>query len=107
MKITILKVKLDQEAQDFIYNQLLAKFNVVPSDETYEGGKVNFPLNEDIEVHGDLYLSSGWVDSKKPGHGPTFTRFAQLKDFYLTIDGDQIEVEDFNIDDRIQNYLSI
>lgn len=107
MKPKILKVELSEEDQNEIFQILTDKFDLNNSDIWRKGQEINFPITEDIECWSKIDLYAEFTEPDE--HNQTSKISQSVGRFYfdLFIDGESIEVKDWNIDDRIREFYHI
>lgn len=97
----ILKIRLSKEEQDQIFNELIKGFND-------EDKRQKIELIDEIwttEAELELYTEMTEFDENHQ----TSIKYRSVVKFFLTFynDGDEVEVEDWDIDDRIKKYYEV
>ncbi len=92
--IKILKISIDQDEENKIFETLISKFDLRCSDIFSTGQKINFPLTEEIEVYSKLELDCETTDPDENNQSIIICQNAMMSRFILDffIDGEQIEV---------------
>lgn len=110
----ILKVEIDQEEEQKVYDGLIKHFDETGSEIFGLGQQINFPLNELVEVYSELSIYRN--PPKPPDENNQSEEPSQFPDMYdytlqFFIEGTEIEVVrnstiGLNIESKIQKHFT-
>lgn len=113
----ILKIKLSTDEQTAIFNELTKRFNVEDAKQTTEFNLfdcIEFIIASRYEFTSDLYSCESTLDlyteyPEPDENNQTAISNRSIVKFQITFyhDGEEVEVEDWDIDDRIKKYYEI
>ena len=98
----ILKIKLSKDEQDAIFNELIKRFNTEDKRQ-----RIYYHIGEVIEYEStlELYTEHSDPDENQQNH----ISHRLIVKFRITFfhDGDEVEVQDWDIEERIKKYYEI
>lgn len=98
----ILKIKLSKDEQQIIYDYLIWNFTTEDKRQ-----RIYYHIGEVIEYEAKLELYTEYPEPDENNQTAIYNRgviFFQITFFH---DGDEVEVEDWDIEDRIKKYYEI
>jgi len=105
----ILKIKLSEDEQQFIYLGLIKRFNEEDNKQIY-----HFGIGPEITGEAELELYTEHSEPSKynhetPDHLDSVITHRSVVNFRITFfhDGEEVEVEAWDIEDRIRKYYEI
>lgn len=98
----ILQIELSADEQQFIYDGLIKRFNTEDAIQ-----KVNFGLGAEIEGESLLELYTEYPEPDENNQTAISSR--SVVKFRITFfhDGEEVQVKDWDIEDRIKKYYEI
>lgn len=98
----ILKIKLSKNEQDAVYSALISSFKIQDEKQIIESGEGHL-----IEIESELELYTEYHEPDENNQTSILSR-GVIK-FRLTFyhNGDEVEVEDWDIEDRIKKYYEV
>ena len=97
----ILKIKLSKDEQDAIFNELTKRFNTEDKRQTIESDERLITYESTLELYTE------YPDPDENNQTAISNRgviFFQITFFH---DGEEVEVDDWDIDDRIKKYYEV
>jgi len=102
VKMQILKIRLSEDDKQTIYNHLIWHFTTEDNPQ-----RIYWHLNEPIEYESKLELYTEYPEPDENNQTAISSR--SVVKFQITFfhDGEEVEVDDWDIDDRIKKYYEV
>lgn len=97
-----LKIELSEDEQNQIFDSLIERFD--PEVATKQ--EIEFVITEEVTVYAELSLDIEYFEKDENNQTSMCDRSASFKIWFM-IDGEEIEVKDWNIEDRINDHYRI